>query len=208
MSDSLKIEKVKCDSLEVDPKNARKHSERNINVIASSLSSFGQRRPLVVWGNTVIAGNGTLEAAKGLGWTDISITRVPSDWTEDQARAYALADNRSSELGDWDTELLASQLITLADTGFEIEDIGFSIDLDNDNYDPSSFLDDIDPGAGDETRDDNFGAGRDKFALPYGFDVEQRDLILQAIAEAKRLHSLNAPDAMTHVAKCYLESPK
>lgn len=205
MSDALKIEKVKCDSLEVDPKNARKHSERNINVIASSLASFGQRRPLVVWGNTVIAGNGTLEAAKGLGWTDVFITRVPSDWTEDQARAYALADNRSSELGDWDSELLASQLIALADTGFEIEDIGFSMDLDNDNYDPSSFLDDIDPGV--PSTDSDFGE-KDKYSLPYGFDSDQREIIIAAINHAKKLYSIEAPEAMTHVAKCYLDSPQ
>lgn len=207
MSDALKIEKVKCNSLEVDPKNARKHSERNINVIASSLESFGQRRPLVIWGNTVIAGNGTLEAAKGLGWTDVFITRVPSDWTEDQARAYALADNRSSELGDWDSELLASQLIALADTGFEIEDIGFSLDLDDSNYNPSSFLDDIDPGAGEE-RGESFGQDRDKYLLPYGFDADQRDLIIAAINHAKKMYSINAPDALAHVAKCYLESPQ
>ena len=205
MSDALKIEKVKCNSLEVDPKNARKHSERNINVIASSLESFGQRRPLVIWGNTVIAGNGTLEAAKGLGWTDVFITRVPSDWTEDQARAYALADNRSSELGDWDSELLASQLIALADTGFEIEDIGFSMDLDNDNYDPSSFLNDIDPGV--PSTDSDFGE-KDKYSLPYGFDSDQREVIIAAINHAKKLYSIEAPEAMTHVAKCYLESPQ
>ena len=205
MSDALKIEKVKCNSLEVDPKNARKHSERNINVIASSLESFGQRRPLVIWGNTVIAGNGTLEAAKGLGWTDVFITRVPSDWTEDQARAYALADNRSSELGDWDSELLASQLIALADTGFEIEDIGFSMDLDNDNYDPSSFLNDIDPGV--PSTDSDFGE-KDKYSLPYGFDSDQREVIIAAINHAKKLYSIEAPAALTHVAKCYLESPQ
>lgn len=205
MSDALKIEKVKCESLEVDPKNARKHSERNINVIASSLASFGQRRPLVVWGNTVIAGNGTLEAAKGLGWTDVFITRVPSDWTKEQARAYALADNRSSELGDWDSELLASQLIALADTGFEIEDIGFSMDLDNDNYDPSSFLDDIDPGV--PSTDSDFGE-KDKYSLPYGFDSDQREVIIAAINHAKKLYSIEAPEALTHVAKCYLESPQ
>lgn len=205
MSDGLKIEKVKCDSLEVDPKNARKHSERNINVIASSLESFGQRRPLVVWGDTVIAGNGTLEAAKGLGWTDVFITRVPSDWTEEQARAYALADNRSSELGDWDSELLASQLIALADTGFEIEDIGFSMNLDDDNYDPSSFLDDIDPGV--PSTDSDFGE-KDKYSLPYGFDSDQREIIIAAINHAKKLYSIEAPEAMTHVAKCYLDSPQ
>lgn len=204
MSDALKIEKVKCAALKTDPQNARKHSERNIKVIASSLASFGQRRPLVVWNDTIIAGNGTLEAAQSLGWTDVFITRVPADWTEDQARAFALADNRSSELGDWDSELLASQLIALNDTGFEIEDIGFSLDLDNDDYNPSGFLDDIDPGV--PKTDSDFG-DKDKYSLPYGFDSDQREVIIAAINHAKKLYSIEAPQALTHIAKCYLDSP-
>ena len=205
MSDALKIEKVKCVALKKDPQNARKHSERNIKVIASSLASFGQRRPLVVWNDTIIAGNGTLEAAQSLGWTDVFITRVPADWTEDQARAFALADNRSSELGDWDSELLASQLIALNDTGFEIEDIGFSLDLDNDDYNPSGFLDDIDPGV--PKTDSDFGE-KDKYSLPYGFDSDQREVIIAAINHAKKLYSIEAPQALTHIAKCYLDSPQ
>lgn len=98
----MKVEKVKVTSLTMDPENARKHSQRNLDAIAGSLATFGQRRPLVVWDGIVIAGNGTLEAAKSLGWETIEITRVPADWTHDQARAYALADNRTAELAEWD----------------------------------------------------------------------------------------------------------
>lgn len=121
----MKVEKVKIASLTMDPENARTHSERNINAIAGSLNAFGQRRPLVVWDNIVIAGNGTLEAAKSLGWTEIEITRCPPDWTSDQARAYALADNRTSELAEWDSDILAEQLIELDSVGFDVSEWGF-----------------------------------------------------------------------------------
>ena len=121
----MKVEKVKIDSLTMDPENARKHSERNITAIAGSLTAFGQRRPLVVWDNIVIAGNGTLEAAKSIGWSEVEITRCPPDWTADQARAYALADNRTSELAEWDSEILAEQLIELDAVGFDVSDWGF-----------------------------------------------------------------------------------
>jgi hypothetical protein len=121
----MKVERVRIDSLILDPENARKHSKRNIDAIAGSLSTFGQRRPLVVWDGIVIAGNGTLEAAKSIGWTDIEITRVPPDWTHEQARAYALADNRTAELAEWDSEILANQLIELDSVGYEISDWGF-----------------------------------------------------------------------------------
>jgi hypothetical protein len=121
----MKVEKVKISSLKMDPENARKHSERNVKAIAGSLDGFGQRRPLVVWDGIVIAGNGTLEAAKSLGWEEIEITRVPPDWTHDQARAYALADNRTAELAEWDSEILAEQLIELDSVGWDISEWGF-----------------------------------------------------------------------------------
>lgn len=121
----MKVETVKIDALTLDPENARKHSKKNLDAIAGSLHTFGQRRPLVVWDNIVIAGNGTLEAAKSLGWTSIEITRCPPDWTHEQARAYALADNRTAELAEWDSEILASQLVELDSVGYEISDYGF-----------------------------------------------------------------------------------
>jgi hypothetical protein len=121
----MKIETVRIDSLTLDPTNARKHSKKNIDAISGSLATFGQRRPLVVWDGIVIAGNGTLEAARSLGWDKIEITRVPPDWTHDQARAYALADNRTAELAGWDHEILADQLIELDSVGYEIGDWGF-----------------------------------------------------------------------------------
>lgn len=121
----MKIETVKVGSLTLDPENARKHSKKNLDAIAGSLTTFGQRRPLVVWDNIVIAGNGTLEAAKSLGWETVEITRCPADWTHEQARAYALADNRTAELAEWDSEILASQLVELDAVGYDISDWGF-----------------------------------------------------------------------------------
>lgn len=121
----MKIETVAIKSLTLDPENARKHSSKNIEAIASSLKSFGQRRPIVAYNNIVIAGNGTIEAATNLGWTDIAVVRCPSEWTHEQARAYALADNRTSELGIWDHQLLADQLLELDAQGWQVEELGF-----------------------------------------------------------------------------------
>ncbi len=125
----MKVEKVKCDTLKFDPANARQHSERNLETIQKSLTEFGQRKPIVVWKDTVIAGNGTLRAALALGWTDIEITRVPDDWSKDQITAYAVADNRTSDLASWDEEVLLDILADLdgydllAASGFTDEEI-------------------------------------------------------------------------------------
>ena len=132
----MNLETVTIESLKLDPNNARKHSKRNLDAIAASLNKFGQRKPIVVHNGVVIAGNGTLEAAKSLGWEEIAISVCPADWDADTAKAYALADNRSAELAEWDDKILSTQLLDLDDMGWNIEALGFEPlplrDLDED----------------------------------------------------------------------------
>jgi DNA modification methylase len=117
--------KISITDLSLDPKNARKHSARNLEAIATSLEKFGQRKPIVVHRGVVLAGNGTLEAARSLGWTEIDVAEVPDDWDMDTAKAYALADNRTAELAEWDEGELAKQLLELDEKGWNIEELGF-----------------------------------------------------------------------------------
>ena len=72
--------KISIAELSLDPTNARKHSDKNLSAIAASLNKFGQRKPIVVHRGVVLAGNGTLEAAKSLGWSEIEVAEVPADW--------------------------------------------------------------------------------------------------------------------------------
>lgn len=123
---TLKIEQVAIDHLVFDPNNARKHSDENLAAIASSLKDFGQRKPIVVTAdNVIVAGNGTVEAARLIGITDVDVVRVPKGWSDDQVKAFALADNRSAELAEWNPEVLSAQLLELQDAGFDIEALGF-----------------------------------------------------------------------------------
>lgn len=121
----MNVESVLIDDLELDPANARKHDDKNLKAIAESLKQFGQRKPIVVWGRTVVAGNGTLVAARSLGWTEISVARIPDDWSSDQVTAYALADNRSAELAVWDEQVLTEQLKQLELADWDVEALGF-----------------------------------------------------------------------------------
>ena len=122
----MKLETVAIESLTLDPNNARKHSKKNLDAIAASLDKFGQRKPIVVHNGVVIAGNGTLEAAKTLGWKEIGVSVCPADWDADTAKAYALADNRSSELAEWDDKILSTQLLDLDTAGWDITKLGFN----------------------------------------------------------------------------------
>jgi DNA modification methylase len=114
--------------LQLDPNNARLHSKKNLDAIKASLTQFGQRKPIVITSDGfVLAGNGTLEAAKSLGWDHIDVTITPADWDLNTARAYALADNRTAELAEWDENVLAKQLLELLDVDFDIEVLGFEL---------------------------------------------------------------------------------
>jgi ParB-like chromosome segregation protein Spo0J len=90
----------------LDPANARRHPEKNLEAVVASLRVYKQRKPVVVNRRTgvVEAGNGTLEAAKALGWTHLAAVYVDDDPTT--AAGFAIADNRSAELGEWDADAL------------------------------------------------------------------------------------------------------
>lgn len=123
----MNTEKIKIDDLKFDLNNVRKHDDSSIKAIANSLSAFGQQKPIVVdKNNTVIAGNGTLKASIYLGLKELQCVRVPDDWTEEKIKAFAIADNKTHDLSEFDNELLLNTLQDLKN--FEIEVTGFDPD--------------------------------------------------------------------------------
>jgi DNA modification methylase len=122
----MNTETVDINSITYDPANARKHSIKNLDAIKASLTRFGQQKPIVIDSNGVVrAGNGTLMAAKALGWSTISVVRSTLEGSE--ATAYAIADNRSAELAEWDEDALAQ---TLAALQIEDEDLALATGYD------------------------------------------------------------------------------
>ena len=110
----MKIETMRVEELTPDPANARKHDERNLAAIRNSLQAFGQQKPIVIdERGVVVAGNGTLEAAKSLEWQNIKVVRTSLDAT--QATAFGIADNRTAELAEWDEMTLHSLMQSLDD---------------------------------------------------------------------------------------------
>jgi 16S rRNA G966 N2-methylase RsmD len=119
----MKIERINVAELSLDPSNVRKHDRKNLDAIKASLRKFGQQKPIVVDAKgIVLAGNGTLTAAKELGWTEIEITRTTLQGVE--ATAFAIADNRSAELAEWE-DSLADVLKSLANADIDLAELGF-----------------------------------------------------------------------------------
>lgn len=119
--------------LDEDQENARIHPPENLAALRTSLSMFGQVKPVVAWRSpprretpgdgrpepntermTIVAGNGTMRAAKTLNWTHLAVSVFSGTLAE--ARAYALADNRIPELATWDVTQAAFQLDAVVTT--------------------------------------------------------------------------------------------
>lgn len=93
-----------------DPRNARRHPDTNLDAIKRSLTAFGQLKPIVLKGTRILAGNGTHEAMEQLGWNAVAVVRAPNDMSDSEAIAFALADNKTTDLSEWDFQEVAMLL--------------------------------------------------------------------------------------------------
>jgi ParB-like chromosome segregation protein Spo0J len=117
------------DQLKPDPANPRLHSKKQIRQIANSIETFGFNVPVLVDAElNVIAGHGRLLACRELGCSEVP-TLCLDHLTPAQARAFAIADNRLTEIATWDDRLLAEQLkdLSLLGLDFSLEVTGFEV---------------------------------------------------------------------------------
>lgn len=123
----MEIKLQRIDTLTPSARNARTHSKKQIRQIAESIEAFGFTNPVLVdKAGGVIAGHGRIEAARLLKMENVP-TLCLADLTEEQVRAYIIADNRLAELAGWDREILAIELQELLtiDLDFDLTLTGF-----------------------------------------------------------------------------------
>ncbi|MBA7685516.1 hypothetical protein ES703_93941 [subsurface metagenome] len=150
---------VPIGELELDPQNARRHDEANLAAIAGSLRRYGQRRPIVAnrLNARIEAGNGTLLAARQLGWTHLAVVFVKDDPATHHG--FSIADNRTAELADWDEELLAAAIAEVQQESPDLADDLLLNDL-------------LHNGAAEEPGDDPPAAGGEPTESAYQLIVE------------------------------------
>ena len=97
--------------------NARIHTKRNLDALKASLSEFKQTKPIIVQKSSmrIIAGNGTYQAILALGWETVACHILDID--DEKAEAYAIADNRTGLLSQWDDKNLTESLKRLQGNG-------------------------------------------------------------------------------------------
>jgi ParB family chromosome partitioning protein len=125
IADDLVIEYWPLDSLVPNSRNPRTHSDEQIAQIAASIREFGFTNPVLIDGDCgVVAGHGRLAAAKELGLEKVPCIDL-SHLTEEQKRAYIIADNKLALNAGWNEDLLRMELTELKELGANIELTGF-----------------------------------------------------------------------------------
>lgn len=143
-----KIEMWPVERLVPYERNARTHSREQVSQIAASIQEFGFTNPILVDSDDgILAGHGRLAAAKDLAMDQVPVI-VLDHLSPAQRRAYVLADNQIALNAGWDEEVLKQELAGLELQDFNLELLGFDIDL----------LDELD-GRGDEEKEQEEEAG-------------------------------------------------
>jgi ParB-like chromosome segregation protein Spo0J len=120
--------------------NSRVHSTEQVDQIVASINTFGWTKPVLIADDEIVAGHGATQAAlriyegggsirmAGSG-IELPAGAIPviecSGWTDEQRRAYVIADNRIAENSTWDESLLKAELLFLEDEGFDLGLTGF-----------------------------------------------------------------------------------
>ena len=114
-SPPLAIAELPIDSLKPYVRNARRHSDKQIDLIARSIREFGFVNPILIdKDNCIVAGHGRFEAGQRLG-LEVVPTVLLDHLTPSQVLAYRIADNRIADLSDWDEDILRLEISDLMD---------------------------------------------------------------------------------------------
>ena len=125
----LSVRYISISRLKLNPRNTRIHTDKQVSQLASSIGAFGFNVPILIDAKSnVIAGHGRVCAAKVLGIATVPTIRL-EHLSEQQIRAFGIADNRLTENAAWDQQLLGEQLKILseAEIDFSLETTGFEM---------------------------------------------------------------------------------
>ena len=120
----MEIVKIKIKDLTPYEKNAKIHTQEQIEQIKNSIREFGMNDPIGIWGkdNLIVEGHGRLQACKELGMKEVPVIRI-DDLTDEQRRAYTLVHNQTTMNTGFDLDVLNEELenlsIDMTEYGFD-----------------------------------------------------------------------------------------
>ncbi len=203
-----KLTSRKLSDYTLDPTNPNKGHERSASIVEQSIDKFGAARSGVADKSGVIrAGNHTAESLYAAGITDVIEVETDgtawvvvkrTDWTEDQARAYSVADNRSSQFVSWSADVLNS----MASDGIDLTWLWSEQEFDQQFKQLANDT--------NEALSNGTGGGSTSTTYPLTFDLteQERDIVDQALARVKVDNKTISTDvkALIHICMAYLDS--
>ena len=122
----MKVENISLEALIPYARNSRTHSDQQVAQVAASIREFGFTNPVLIGTeNDIIAGHGRVLAARKLGLEKVPCIRL-TNLSENQKRAYIIADNKLALNSGWDEEMLALEIKDLASKDFDMTLAGWS----------------------------------------------------------------------------------
>lgn len=129
----LEVDYIPIEQLKPYEKNAKIHTDEQIEQIKNSIREFGMNDPIGIWGkdNLIVEGHGRLQACKELGMKEVPIIRL-DDLTDEQRRAYTLVHNQTTMNTGFNMGILAEELDNI---DIDMSELGFldseAVDLDD-----------------------------------------------------------------------------
>jgi DNA modification methylase len=141
----MNIQNLNIKDINPYEKNPR-NNKNAIDKVAASIKEFGFKQPIVVDKDmTIIVGHTRYKAAEKLGLAEVPVL-IANDLSDEQVKAYRLADNKTGEFAEWDIDLLAGELKGLKEFNFDMKPFGFENtqeEIIEDNFDVDKALEDI-----------------------------------------------------------------
>lgn len=177
------IEMRAVEGLIPNARNSRVHSDKQVAQIAASIKAFGFNAPVLIMADgTIIAGHGRVLAARKLKMAEVPCV-VLEHLSESDARAYIIADNKLTEAGAWDNDVLQMELAELKDCGFNLADFGFS------DSELKTLLEGVVP-SGDGSKEAPMGELQYKVIIDCINEEEQADLLARFEQEGLKCRAL------------------
>lgn len=174
--DKLKIVYKKLDDLTPYENNPRLN-DNAVDAVAKSIEEFGFKVPIVIdKDGVIVAGHTRLKAAKELAIDEVPCI-IADDLSEEELKAFRLADNKVSELAGWDWDKLEEELEELKMSDIEMEELGFE---ENDVLD-LSYIDELDESGLSMTKGES-----DHFVISFTFPIEKQGLINEYIENVSK----------------------
>ena len=138
MNSSIEIVMRKIGELKPYENNPR-HNDMAVDAVAASIQQFGFKNPVIIdKDGVIVAGHTRYKAAKKLGITDIPCISA-DDLSDEQIKAFRLADNKTAELAEWDEDLLGKEMqgiinLDMSQFGFSVGEDELGEEMQDDKY--------------------------------------------------------------------------